>query len=79
MLDALVHVAALVQELLYVLQQYLIKRALICARNSSSSSTSQDRPIGPLPAKCWPEAFQATFIHNIRDREGDDRKDGGEA
>ena len=34
---------------------------------NSSSSSSQDRPIGPLPAKCWPEAFHATFIHNIRE------------
>ena len=36
--------------------------------SSSSSSSSQDRPIGPLPAKCWPEAFHSTFIHNIRER-----------
>ena len=34
----------------------------------SSSSSSHDRPIGPLPAKCWPEAFHATFIHHIRER-----------
>ena len=33
-----------------------------------SSSSSQDRPLGPLLAKCWPEAFHATFIHNIRER-----------
>ena len=42
-----------------------------CSSSSSSSSrcsSSQDRPIGPLPAKCWPEAFHATFIHNIRER-----------
>ena len=32
----------------------------------SSSSSSQDRPIGPLPAKRWPEAFHAIFIHNIQ-------------
>ena len=36
--------------------------------SSSSSSSSQERPMGPLPAKCWPEAFHATFIHNIRER-----------
>ena len=35
---------------------------------SSSSSSSQDRPIDPLPAKFWPEAFHATFIRNIRER-----------
>ena len=34
----------------------------------SSSSSSQDRSIGPRPAKCWPEAFHATFIHSIRER-----------
>ena len=33
---------------------------------SSSSSRSQDRLIGPLPAKCWPEDFNAMFIHNIQ-------------
>ena len=32
----------------------------------------QDRLIGPLPAKCGPEAFHATFIHNIQ-RKGEDR------
>ena len=32
------------------------------------SSSSQDRPIGQLPAKFWPEAFHATFIRNIRER-----------
>ena len=36
--------------------------------SGSSSSSSHDRPIGPLPVKCWPEAFHATFIHNIRER-----------
>ena len=35
------------------------------------SSSSQDRPIGLLPAKCWPEAFHATFIHNIQRKEED--------
>ena len=40
--------------------------------SSSSSRSSQDRLIGPLPAKCWPEAFHATFIHNIQ-RKGEDR------
>ena len=34
----------------------------------SSSSSSQDRLIGPRPAKCWPEAFHATLIHSIRER-----------
>ena len=34
----------------------------------SSSRSFQDRPIGKLPAKCWPEAFHATFIHNIREK-----------
>ena len=37
-------------------------------KNIYNSSSSQDGPIGPLPAKCWPEAFHATFIHNIRER-----------
>ena len=44
----------------------------------SSSSSSQDRQIGRLPAKYWPVAFHATFIHNIQ-RKGEDRKDEGEA
>ena len=37
----------------------------------------QDGLIGPLPAKCWPEAFHATFIHNIQiEKEGrQDRMD----
>ena len=28
------------------------------------------RTDGPLPAKCWPEAFHATFIHNIQRKRG---------
>ena len=40
--------------------------------HSSSSMSSQDKLIGPLRAKCWPEAFHATFIHNI-ERKGEDR------
>ena len=35
-----------------------------------SSRKSQDRLKGPLPAKCWPEAFHATFIHNISEKRG---------
>ena len=33
----------------------------------SSSSSSHDKQIGPLPAKCWPEAFHATLIHKYRE------------
>ena len=40
--------------------QCLFERKL-SSSSSSSSSSSQDRPIGPLPAKCWPEAFHATI------------------
>ena len=40
---------------------------------SSSSSTSyQDRWLSPFPARSWPEAFHATFIHNIH-KHGEDR------
>ena len=39
---------------------------------SSSSSSSQDKLLGPLQPKCWPEAFHATFIHNIQ-RKYEDR------
>ena len=34
----------------------------LCLDISSSSSSSQDRPIGPLPAKCWPEALVCTLL-----------------
>ena len=30
------------------------------------SISSQDRLIGPLPAKCGPQSFHATCIHNIQ-------------
>ena len=44
----------------------------------SVALSSHDRLIGSLPAKCWPEAFHATFIHNIQ-RNGEDRIGWGEA
>ena len=50
---------------------------LSSSSSSVSSSSSQDRLIGPLPAKCWPEAFHATFIHDIERKV--DRMDGAEA
>ena len=38
--------------------------------SSSSSSSAQDRLIGPLPEKCWPEALYATFTaHSERGRQ----------
>ena len=33
---------------------------------NSSSRSSQDRLTGPLPAKCWPDTFHETYIHNIQ-------------
>ena len=38
----------------------------------SSSRSSQDKRLSPFPARSWPEAFHATFIHNIQ-RKGQDR------
>ena len=32
----------------------------------SSSRTSQDRLLSPFPARIWPEAFHASFVHNIQ-------------
>ena len=40
--------------------------------SSSSNRSSHDRLIGPLPAKCLPEAFHTAFIQNIQ-RMGEDR------
>ena len=34
--------------------------------------SSQDRGLSPFPARSWPDAFHATFIHNIQ-RIGEDR------
>ena len=36
--------------------------------SSSSSSSSRDRLIGPLPAKCRPEAFDAHSFTTFRER-----------
>ena len=37
-------------------------------RKGSSSSSSRDGPIGPLPAKCRPEAFDAHSFTTFRER-----------
>ena len=46
----------------------------ISSSSSSSSSSSQNTLLSPFPARCWPEAFQAAFIHNIQ-RKGEGRRD----
>ena len=46
--------------------------AVYISSSSRSSRSSQDWLLSSFPARCWPEAFNATFIYNIQ-RKGEDR------
>ena len=45
-----------------------MQRVLFSASGSSSSGSSRDGLIGPLPAKCRPEAFDAHSFTTFRER-----------
>ena len=50
------------------LTKLIFKGVIRQANSSSSSSSSRDGLIGPLPAKCRPEAFDAHSFTTFRER-----------